>query len=1081
MWLTRLALRNPILILMLSLMVLALGAVAVSHLSVDLFPSIDIPVIQVATFYTGAGPADIEKTITQPIERAVASSPGVDRVESTSKQGVSLVSVWFQYGINLDNSQFDVQQRVSQILNTLPPGIQQPFINKVDISGIPVASVVVNGEGLDERQLYDLAYNVIEPQFERLPGVASATVSGGKIREIEVMVHPDLARARNVGILDVVTAVRGSDLLLPSGDLRSGSIDYNVFTNTQVPEAKPLEDVVVRSGTQTTPGAQSSQGAPPQLTAGQNAPPVRVRDVATVKDSSADQTDIVRVNGQRGVFIRVVKQPGANTIGVVDSVRAAIGSLRNVPPNVKLAISFDQSTYIRAAVKSLEHEAVQGGLLAIAVILVFLVSLRATAIVSVAIPLSIVATFVLLFFSGQSLNVFTLGGLALGVGRLVDDSIVELENIHRHLEVDPNRKSAVLNAAQEVAMPILVSTITTIIVFFPVVFLTGVAKNLFLPLALTISFALVMSFFVSRTVTPLMCLRMLRPTPHAQASGFGGWVLRTFARLDDIYAAALRWTLRHRAIVILGILGLFVSSLFLAKKIGTEFFPDTDEGQFQVIVKAPIGTRVENTVQVAEHIEDVIKTQLGGNGKPTLYTTLVSDSGLPTGRSALYTANTGPHSSNVNVNLVSKDSRSVTDVEATDRVRKALSSDLPGTTITFFTGGIVKRILNFGAPAPIDVEVLGYDLEAGGTYSKLLKEKMRDATDADGRPLLTDVDISREENFPELDVEVDREKAGVLGITETDVAQSVLSSTVGNTQFAPILFTDRKTGNEYYINVRLDDAHRSHVPDLDAIFVRTPQGAMVPLHNVAHLRRSSGPVTISRKYLQRIIHVTANVAPGKDLGKASAATQKIVDDNPPPDGFSAQLGGQTAAQKQAFAGLGLAAIMALALVYMVLASQFKSLLDPLVIMFSVPLGVTGVFIMLFLTNTTLNVNSAMGIIMMVGIVVSNGVLLVDFANVLRSRGTELMEATVRAAKTRLRPILMTTIATIVGLVPMALGIGEGSETNLPLARAVIGGLTVSTFFTLFLIPSLYTLLERFARRAPEEPETVADASQPVGA
>jgi hydrophobe/amphiphile efflux-1 (HAE1) family protein len=1066
MWLTRLALRNPIFILMMSLMVLALGGVALDHLSVDLFPSIDIPVIQVATFYTGAGPSDIEKTITQPIERAVSSSPGVDRVESTSKQGVSLVSVWFQYGVNLDNSQFDVQQRVSQILNTLPPGIQQPFINKVDISGIPVAAVIVNGEGLDERQLYDLAYNVIEPQFERLPGVASATVSGGKLREIEVMVHPDLARARGVGILDIVNAVRTTDLLLPSGDLRTGNRDYNVFTNTQVPSAKPLEDVVVRAGVQTTPGSPTAAaGAPPQLTQGVNAASVRVADVATVKDAAADQTDIVRVNGQRGVFLRVVKQPGANTIGVVDSVRAAIKNLRNVPPNVHLAISFDQSTYIRAAVTSLEHEAVQGGLLAIAVILIFLVSFRATGIVSVAIPLSIVATFVLLFFSGQSLNVFTLGGLALGVGRLIDDSIVELENIHRHLAVDPDRKAAVLNAAQEVAMPILVSTITTIVVFFPVVFLTGVAKNLFMPLALTISFALVMSFFVSRTVTPLMCLKMLKVTPYDQLRGFGGAVMRAFERLDEAYARSLRWVLRHRLLVIASILGLFAASLLLSKKIGTEFFPDTDEGQFQIIYKAPIGTRVERTVQIAEHMESVVRDKLGStsSGQP-LFNTVVSDSGLPTGRSAIYTANTGPHSGNVQVNLRSKDQRTVSDVDATDRVRKTLANDLPGTTITFFTGGIVKRILNFGAPAPIDIEVLGYDLDTGGTYAKLLKEKMRAASDADGKALLADVDITREENYPEIDVEVDREKAGVLGVSEQDVAQSVLSSTVGNTQFAPVFFTDRKTGNEYYINVRLDDEHRSHLPDLDAIFIRTPAGGMVPLSDIARLKRSSGPVTISRKYLQRIIHVTANVAPGKDLGKASAATQKIVDDNPPPDGFTAQLGGQTLAQKQAFAGLALAAIMALALVYMVLASQFKSLLDPLVIMFSVPLGITGVFIMLYLTGTTLNVNSAMGVIMMVGIVVSNGVLLVDFANVLRSRGHDLIEATILAGKTRLRPILMTTIATIVGLVPMALGIGEGSETNLPLARAVIGGLTVSTFFTLFLIPSLYTLLERYAKR-----------------
>ncbi len=458
MWLTRLALRNPVLILMLSLMLIVLGVVSLNRLSVDLFPDITIPVIRIATFYTGAGPQDIEKSITQPIERAVSASPGVDKVESSSKQGVSLISVWFAYGTNLDNAQFEVSQRIAQILNTLPPGIQQPFVIKFDITSIPVVSATVASDLLDEKQLYDLAYNIIEPQLERIPGVASATVGGGKIREIEVMANRDALRARGLGILELTNAVRGSNFLLPSGSLRAGDRDYNVFTNTQVPDVRPLRDVVVRA----TP---SSAGQGPGL--------VRVSDVAQVEDLTADQTEIVRVNGKRGVFLRVLKQPGANTIAVVDAIRDAITKLRGVPSNVKLEIGFDQSLYIRSAVAALQHEAVQGGVLAILVILFFLVNFRATGIIGVAIPLSIVSTFVLLYFTNQTLNVFTLGGLALGVGRLVDDSIVELENIHRHLALGQNRRNAVLMAAQEVAMPILVSTITTIVVFFPVLFMVG--------------------------------------------------------------------------------------------------------------------------------------------------------------------------------------------------------------------------------------------------------------------------------------------------------------------------------------------------------------------------------------------------------------------------------------------------------------------------------------------------------------------------------------------------------------------------------------------------------------------------------
>jgi len=604
-------------------------------------------------------------------------------------------------------------------------------------------------------------------------------------------------------------------------------------------------------------------------------------------------------------------------------------------------------------------------------------------------------------------------------------------------------------------------------VFFPVVFLAGVAKNLFLPLALTIAFALIMSFLVSRTVTPILCLRYLKAEEHGKGHGMSGWVTRRFDQLDEAYAIALRWVLGRRFRVIGFIVLVCVATVGVLKnRVGTEFFPDADESQFSVSFKTPIGTKVQRTEIITARLEDTVQKTLADakskEGKPVVRT-VISDTGLPVGRSAVFSQNTGPHAGGLYVNLVPKVDRMVGDEELADRVRRVMGQQFPGTQIYFFVGGIVKRILNFGSTSPIDVEIVGYDLEAGGEYAKHLSALMRGLSDARGNPVLTDVQISREENYPELDVQVDREKAGRLGLSETDVAQTVLSSLAGTTQYSPVPYIDAKTGNQYYINVRLDDAHRGRVQDLSDIFVRTPTGAVVNLANLATIRRSSGPVTINRKYLQRIIDVTANVAPGKDLGTASAKVQQAVDELPPPDGFTATLGGQTAAQKEAFTGLIFAAILAIALVYMILASQFKSLIDPLVIMFSVPLGVAGVYFSLWATGTTLSVNSFMGIIMMVGIVVSNGVLLVDFARVLQSRGLPLLDATVQAGKTRLRPILMTTIATIVGLAPMALGLGEGSEANLPLARAVIGGLTVSTLFTLFLIPSLYTLLERFSK------------------
>ncbi|HYD40967.1 MAG TPA: efflux RND transporter permease subunit [Anaeromyxobacter sp.] len=1054
MWLTRLALRNPIFILMMSLMTIALGFVSLRALSVDLFPDIDTPLVQVATYYTGAGPQDIEKSITVPIERAVSASPGVDRIESSSRQGVSSVRVYFRYGTNLDNAQFDVAQRVSRILSSLPPGVAQPSVTKMDVTGWPVVQLAMNGEGLDEKQLYDLATHTIQPQLERVPGVASAEVRGGKLREITVKARADALRARNLSILDVLAAVRSSNLLLPSGNLRTPTIDYNVFSNTSFGEARPLGDVVIRPG--------EGGGAP-----------VRVSDVAAVEDGTADQTEIVRVNGQRSVFFRVQKQPGANTVAVVDGVREAIQGLRGVPPNVKLSVAFDQSTYIRASIAALEHEALWGGLLAVAVILIFLASVTATGIIAVAIPLSLIATFVLLFFTGQSLNIFTLGGMALGVGRLVDDSIVELENIHRHLALGQDRRTAVLDAAQEVAAPIFVSTVTTIVVFFPVVFLTGVSRNLFLPLALTIAFALVMSFLVSRTVTPLLCLRILQAQESGRGAGVRRWIGRRLAGLDDRYAGALRWVLARRLRAIGGIVaGCAAATLLLLPRVGTEFIPDADESQIQVNYKAPIGTQVHLTEQVTVRLEETIRrvtADLRAEDGAPVVRTIISTTGLPSGRGGGWGQATGPHSGTMSVNLAPLAERRVSDREVADRIRQAVAREFPGIQVHFFIGGIQKRTVSFGSSAPIDVEVVGYDLEAGAAYARQLAERLRGLADGDGKPLLTDVQLSREESYPELKVEVDREKAGRMGLTETHVAQTVLASLAGSAQFAPIPYIDARTGNQYNINVRLDDAYRGRVEDLGEIFARSPGGAIVNLANLATIRRSAGPVAVNRKYMQRIIDVTANVAPGKDLGAAAAAVRAAIDAIPPPDGFAPPaLGGEVAAQKDAFASLRFAAWMAIALVYMILASQFKSLLDPLVIMFSVPLGFAGVLLALWATGTTLSVNSFMGAIMMVGIVVSNGVLLVDFARVLQARGEPLVEAVIHAGRTRLRPILMTTIATIVGLAPMAFGMGAGSETNLPLARAVIGGLTVSTVFTLFLIPALHVLLyeivEWFSRK-----------------
>jgi CzcA family heavy metal efflux pump len=1071
MWLTRLALRNPILILMVSLGALVLGWTSLSRLPVDLFPAITPPLVQVATFYQGASPVDIEKTITYPIEKAVSSVSGVDHVESTSKQGVSVVRVWFNWGANLDVGEIDIIERLQQIINTLPPGVQQPFVLKIDLSNIPVCVVTATASdrgGPDERELRDLAYNVIEPQLEHLPHVASADVSGGKTRQVNVDLDREALKSVGVGVQDVVRAVASSNLLLPSGNLRAGRRDYNLFTNTQFTAVKPIGDIVLKTG---------STGA------------VHISDVGKVVDGAQDQTDIVRVltrheiddpdhpgqkkvviDGGRGVSMRVLKQPGANTIDVVDHVKALLPKLRGVPDSVRLGVFFDQSTYIRSAITSLQHEALTGSLLAVIVILLFIRSVRSTLIIGIAIPLSIVATFILLFFLDQSLNVFTLGGLALGVGRLVDDSIVELENIQRHLNLNPaDPEGAALAAAQEVAMPILVSTITTIVVFFPVVFMIGVPKLLFIPLTLTIAFSLICSFFVSRTVTPILCVKLLKPEGEHDQRTFTGRLLarseRAVEALDHGYERALKRVLSHRRLVIASTLALFAGSCFLVRFIGKDFFPETDESQFTVFMKLPVGTRMEETEKAAKKMEQTILEAVG----PEVVKTVVTSAGIPQGRSALFTANTGPHAANIQVNLVSPADRHETDIQLMERVRKlAFDGRFAGMNVYFFNGGIVKRILNFGSDAPIDVEITGYDLKDARTLAASVMSEMR------GIDGLADVQNRREENYPELDVVVDREKAARLGFSQQEIANTILTSMSGDTN-TPSVYTDPVTGNEYYIIVKLADRWRTDVRDLSEVFLPSRTGgAPVALSTMAHIVRSSGPVQVDRKYQQRVIDIVANVF-GRDLGAVTDEIERKVGALQMPAGFSVRLSGQSQAQREAFQGLMLAALLALMLVYMVMASQFRSLLDPLIIMFSVPMGLIGVFTALLVTHTSLSVNSFMGIIMMVGIVVSNGVLLIDYTRVLREvEKLPVLDAVVRAGRTRLRPILMTTLATVLGLLPMALGIGEGSEANVPLARAVIGGLTVSTGLTLLLIPSLYVSVE--SRHEKRRQRTAGEAT-----
>jgi CzcA family heavy metal efflux pump len=1047
MWLTLLALRNRIGILMLSLAMVILGATSLERLPVDLFPNIQVPVAFVGVIYKGAPPLDIEQSVVYPIEKAVSSASNVEHVESFAKQGIGAVQVWFNWGADINVGQMEVMQRITQILNSLPPGILQPFIVKFDVSNIPVAFVTASGGDLDERALYDLAYNTIAPQIEQISNVAAATVEGGKIRQININLDPALLQARGLSILDVVSAVKASNLILPSGDIKAGNLDYNVFTNTQFKTVEPINDVVVKID--------------------QRGNPVRVRDVGVLSDSSDIQTNVVRTDGKRSVYLRVNKQPIANTVEVVDALRKAIPKMIGIPPGVQLGISFDQSIYIRQSIKNLIEQALHGSLLAAAVILLFLRNLTSTLIISVAIPLSILVTFIVLYFTNQTLNVFTMGGLALGIGRLVDDSIVELENIQRHLNVDRNRWDAIVNAAREVAMPILASTVTTVVVFLPMFFIVGIARLLLIPLTLTIAIALFTSFFVSRTVTPALCYRFLKSEQEAHRSlpswfvSIMQWSQRRYDALDEGYERSLRWVLAHRRTLLVSVVTIFVGSLMLLPFIGTEFLPVSDESQFRIVLRGPVGQRVEKTVDQVAEVERVLREKI----PPDELEAIASSTGvLAQGRSSLFNPNTGPHTSVISVYLSSPDKRRRNQVEIMNAVRPAILKLFPGVAMFFDPGGLVKRVTSFGSQKSIDVEIYGYDFEMARTVIHQVQDLMHKI------PGMADIEVSREENYPEVNVVVDREKAALLGISETDVANAVLFSLNGNGQTDPIIFTDPQNGNEYYISAWLAEEHRKDLSAIEHVLLTTKNGEPVLLKNLATLKLNAGPVKIERKYFQRVVHITANPV-GRDLGSIAQDLESAFAQMQLPPGFSIRLAGQIQQQRETFEGLTYASVLALILVYMVMAAQFKSLIDPFIIMFSVPMGIPGVIVILYLTNTTISTSSLMGMIMMLGIVVSNGVLLVDYTNVLRRRGLDLAAAVVTASRTRLRPILMTSLATVVGLMPMALGLGTGSETNAPLARAVVGGLTVSTILTLFLVPTVYAMLEeRFPRRLDQQGE-----------
>ena len=864
--------------------------------------------------------------------------------------------------------------------------------------------------------------------LENLKGVASANVFGGQVREIQVEVERSKLERLNLPLDRVAQAVKAGYMDRPGGSLNTGKREYSVRTLGRSAEVRDLEEIVVSH---------------------QNGNPIRLRDIGKVKEGYEDIQSEVHVNGVKGVVIGVQKQIGGNTVSVVDQVLKAIPQIKKeLPKGVSLEVVSDQSTFIRKSIQNLQKEAMMGALLAVVIILLFLRNVTSTVIIAHSIPISIIATFVMLHFGKFTLNIMTLGGLALGVGRLVDDAIVVLENINRHLERGESPEEASYKGASEVSKPVIAATLTSIIVFLPLAFVKGIAALLFVQMAYTVAFSLLASLFDSLTLIPLLTAKFLRPKkPREKPSWSQRILLKTqplFLWLDELYQNTLQFALSHRKLVVSGVVVVFAGSLFLIPLIGTEFFPTSDEGQVRMSMRLAVGSSLEETKKVVGEVEEIVFSEV-----PELKS-LWARAGSGRGRSVIFSGRfAGPHTANASLMLLDQSERERSS-EVIARSLREKVRNIPGTIITVFPGGIVSRVISFGADEPISVEILGFDLASGNRLAREVDGILREVRG------VTDIQIGREEGLPEYQIKFRQDRLSSLGLTTFQVAENVRGAIEG---IEASIFVDPKTGREHQVRVRLREEDRLHPEDLHRIPLPVSGGKVVPLGNVADVVKTTSPAQLERKYQQRIVFVTANTS-GRDLGSIAAEIEKKISQMKIPEGFSIQLKGARQEQKDAFRTLFFALGLAILLVYMVLASQFASLLHPFLIMFSVPLGIIGVIWALFLTGNTLSVISFIGIIMMVGIVVSNAIILIDYINRLRKEeGMELMEAVLQGGRVRLRPILMTSLTTVFGLAPMALGFGEGAETNASLAIAVIGGLMVSMFLTLVFIPTLYFIAE----------------------
>jgi HAE1 family hydrophobic/amphiphilic exporter-1 len=1027
---SRFALRFPYFIIVLCLITCVVGSTSVARMPVDLFPPIRIPVVVVATFFSGMPPEQIETDITGRFERFFTLASGVDHIESRSLPGVSLIKIYFQPGFDADSAVTSIANLALADLRKLPPGTLPPVVLKFDASSLPVCLVTLKGAGLNEARLRDLGQYDVRNQIASVPGASVPQPFGGRYRQIMVYVDPLKLQVHQLSVMDVVRAVNEANLILPAGDVKIGRYDYNLYANSQINAMDDIDRIPLK-----TVGNAS----------------VLVADVGKAQDAAQIQYNIVRVDGQPSVYLPVLKQGGdANTIAVVDGIRNGVENLLDVPKQLVASVVFDQSQFVRNAIENLIHEGVIGLVLTGIMILVFLGSLRATAAVFLSIPLSALAAFIALSFGGGTINTMILGGLALAFSRLIDNSVVVLENIFRHMEMGEPPAVAAERGGAEVQLPVLAATLTTAIVFFPVIFLYGVSRFLFTALALAVVLSLFASYFVAMTVVPLFCARWIKA--H---QGEAGWGRRfnqrfnhLFTRMLDRYERTLGRALMRPAATVLGITGIFVLSLGLYPLIGKAYFPRTDPSQFVINLKAPAGTRLEITNELVAKVEQIVRDVVPHRELKIL----VSNIGTTPGFSSIYTPNSGPHTAFVQVGLEQDHSRS--SFAYMDLVREHLNRQLPELSTYFQTGGLVDAVLNLGMPAPIDVQVSGTNMRAAHQVATRISRETRTL------PGVSDVLLPQDIDYPALQLNVDRERASELGLSEKEVVGNVITALTSNAMIAPSYWVDPKSGNDYLLTVQYPEGYIRNLSDLQAMPLRSASAALTSqLNTVSSFTHIESPTEVDHYQLRREMDVYVSPK-GEDLSGVLRSVERIIQGIDMPEGVRVKIRGSVQAMNTSFAAFGFGLILATLLVYLVLVAQFKSFLDPLLILLAIPTGLTGALLTLFLTGTTLNVMSLMGVVMMVGIVVSNSILIVEFTNRLRAQNHGLREAVSLACRVRLRPVLMTSLATLIGLIPLALKLGTGAEAYAPLARAIIGGLAVSVVLTVFIVPAAYYLVHR---------------------